>query len=341
MRTLFEMDKKDYSRCNYTYTRNSARSIIIRDGRVAMVHSLKYDYYKFPGGGIEEGENPIDAMIRETREEAGLRVVPESVKEYGIVHRIQKSDKDETECFVQDNYYYLCEAADDPIDQDLDEYEAKECYKLEFADPAAAIRKNRSVQESPYNRMGFEREARVLELLQAEGYLKTEEGENEKYVCKIASPEEMNQKWDYEIRLHPGTENWIVWKGEAIEGFLSGRSVPYYGILDGTVICEATAVLCPDIPQVDRTTESHVIELCAFRTIKEYRGKGYFSKLMDFMLKDLKQKGYTKAVVGVEPEEKLNREIYRHWGFTERISTGTETYPDGTVINAEFYGRQL
>ena len=77
MRTLFEMDKKDYSRCNHTYTRNSARSIIIRDGRVAMVHSLKYDYYKFPGGGIEEGENPIDAMIRETREEAGLRVVPE------------------------------------------------------------------------------------------------------------------------------------------------------------------------------------------------------------------------------------------------------------------------
>ena len=24
------------------------------------------------------------------------------------------------------------------------------------------------------------------------------------YVCKIATPEEMNQKWDYEIRQHPG-----------------------------------------------------------------------------------------------------------------------------------------
>ena len=72
MRLLFEMDKKDYGQCTHTFTRDSARSIIIRDGRLAMIHSIKYDYYKFPGGGIENGENPVEAMIRETREEAGL-----------------------------------------------------------------------------------------------------------------------------------------------------------------------------------------------------------------------------------------------------------------------------
>ena len=171
MRMLFEMDKKDYSGCTHTFTRNSARSIIIRDGRVAMVHSLKYDYYKFPGGGIEGDENPIDAMIRETREEAGLSVIPGTVKEYGLVHRIQKSDKDESECFVQDNFYYLCEAEDEPVSQDLDEYEAKESHRLEFVKSETAVRKNRSVQESPYNKAMFEREARVLELLQSEGYL--------------------------------------------------------------------------------------------------------------------------------------------------------------------------
>ena len=171
MRMLFEMDKKDYSGCTHTFTRNSARSIIIRDGRVAMVHSLKYDYYKFPGGGIEGDENPIDAMIRETREEAGLSVIPGTVKEYGMVHRIQKSDKDESECFVQDNYYFLCEAEDEPVSQDLDEYEAKESYRLEFVKPETAIRKNRCVQESPYNKAMFEREARVLELPRSEGCL--------------------------------------------------------------------------------------------------------------------------------------------------------------------------
>ena len=65
MRTLFEMNKKGLQRVPHTFTRNSAGSIIIRNGKVAIVHSLKYDYYQLPGGGIEGEENPIDAMIRE------------------------------------------------------------------------------------------------------------------------------------------------------------------------------------------------------------------------------------------------------------------------------------
>ena len=134
MRLLFEMDKKDYESCTHRFVRNSARSIIIRDGKIAMIHSLKYDYYKFPGGGIENGENPVEAMIRETREEAGLVVKPETVKEYGYVHRIQRSDMDASECFVQDNYYYLCEAEPEAVRQDLDCYEALYigiCYALD------------------------------------------------------------------------------------------------------------------------------------------------------------------------------------------------------------------
>ena len=68
-----------------------------------------------------------------------------------------------------------------------------------------------------------------------------------RYICKIASAEEMEQKWDYEIGIHAEKENWIAWKSEAIEGARSGRSVPYYGILDGTVICEATAIPNPGL----------------------------------------------------------------------------------------------
>ncbi|MBP3209517.1 MAG: NUDIX domain-containing protein [Oscillospiraceae bacterium] len=171
MRLLFEMDKKDYAHCTHTFTRNSARSIIITEGKVAMIHSLKYDYYKFPGGGIENGESPVEAMIRETREEAGLVVDPESVKEYRFVHRIQKSDIDATECFIQDNYYYLCDTMDQLTSQDLDNYEAQGSYRLEYVEPLVAINKNYSVKNSPYNKIMFEREALVLENLIADGLL--------------------------------------------------------------------------------------------------------------------------------------------------------------------------
>ena len=81
----------------------------------------------------------------------------------------KKSDRDDAERFVQDNFYYLCRAEEAPVPMEPDDYEAAEYYRLEFIDPATAILKNRSVLYSPYNGMMFEREARVLEMLKAEG----------------------------------------------------------------------------------------------------------------------------------------------------------------------------
>lgn len=174
MRRLFDIDRKDYGQCTQTFVRNSARSIIISDGKIAMVHCLKYDYYKFPGGGIKDGEDPADAMIRETMEEAGLRVLPDTIQEYGLVHRIQKSTVVETECFIQDNYYYLCETADIVETQNLDDYEAEERFTLESVDPRIAIETNLRPEHGPKDPVMLEREAMVLEMLIAEGFFKSQ-----------------------------------------------------------------------------------------------------------------------------------------------------------------------
>lgn len=47
MRVLFCMGEK--SADGRVFVRPSARCIAIEGDRVAMVHSLQYDYYKFPG----------------------------------------------------------------------------------------------------------------------------------------------------------------------------------------------------------------------------------------------------------------------------------------------------
>ena len=171
MRLLFEIDHKDYADCTHRYVRNSARSIIIKDKKVAMMHSSRFDNYKFPGGGIEGAEEPIEAMIRETREDAGLVVIPESIVEYGYVHRIQKGEQDPSVCFVQDNFYYLCSVQDEVVPQCLDAYEAEENFTLEFVDPKEAIRKNHhAVGDASNQLVGHARDAKVLELLIAEGF---------------------------------------------------------------------------------------------------------------------------------------------------------------------------
>ena len=170
MRLLFEIDTKDYDINGVAFIRHSAGCIHIKNGLAAMVHSIKYDYYKFPGGGIEEGESAEHAMIRETREEAGLIVIPESVKEYGYVHRMQKSDHDGQDCFIQDNYYYLCDVEEVTQAQNLDDYEAEEEFTLEYVEPDRAIFVNRNIDHGPADQIMLEREARVLELLKEEGY---------------------------------------------------------------------------------------------------------------------------------------------------------------------------
>lgn len=75
MRVLFCMGEK--SADGRVFVRPSARCIAIEGDRVAMVHSLQYDYYKFPGGGIEPQETREQALVRETQEEAGLLVIPD------------------------------------------------------------------------------------------------------------------------------------------------------------------------------------------------------------------------------------------------------------------------
>lgn len=171
MRLLFEIDTKDYNLNGTAFVRHSARCITVKDGKVAMVHSVKYNYYKFPGGGIEGNESKADALIRETLEETGLKIIPESVKEFGYVHRIQKDDCSDRDCFIQDNYYYLCDVENVAGTQNLDDYEADEQFTLEYIEPGRAVLINRNADHGSADLIMIERESRVLEILEKEGYL--------------------------------------------------------------------------------------------------------------------------------------------------------------------------
>ena len=172
MRTLFDLDRKDYDEKGPMHNRHSVRGIIIRDGKIAMAHVTKRGFYKFPGGGSEGNETKIETLIREVREEAGLVVNPETVRPYGIVTRSQLSRIGDRYC--QDNFYYLCDAEDTLVSQELTQSESENGYTLEFVDPLEAIRLSKT-SESYSNRfigLSIERECRVLETLISEGYFK-------------------------------------------------------------------------------------------------------------------------------------------------------------------------
>jgi 8-oxo-dGTP pyrophosphatase MutT (NUDIX family) len=165
---LFTLDSKDYEESIEVVYRPSARGVIIKEGKVAMIHSALYDYYKFPGGGIEAGESPVQAMIREVKEESGLTVITESIRELGNVHR--RSRTAQGGLFVQDNFYFVCSCKENIGETNLDAYESEEGFTLEFVKPEDAINKNQNCNYEHKMPLMLKRESRVLELLIERGY---------------------------------------------------------------------------------------------------------------------------------------------------------------------------
>ncbi len=146
------------------------------------------------------------------------------------------------------------------------------------------------------------------------------------FICKVASRKELLKRWDYLIEIHPGNNKWIEFKENALKHFDENSTISYLGFLNNEIICEITAYIknsafIGDISKPSGLLSDSMAYLAAFRTNKEYEGKGYFSKLYKFVESDLKEKGYKELSLGVGPEAVRNIEIYFHLGFREYIKT--------------------
>jgi putative (di)nucleoside polyphosphate hydrolase len=57
--------------------------ILNRERELLLCHVTGQNHWDLPKGGIDHGETPLDAAIRETWEESGLRLQPEALHDLG------------------------------------------------------------------------------------------------------------------------------------------------------------------------------------------------------------------------------------------------------------------
>ncbi len=79
--------------------RKRSAGVIIKESKVLMIHRFKNgdEYFVLPGGGIEKGESPEDALIREIKEETSLEI------------KIEKSSGNFIDEFGDEHFNFLCE----------------------------------------------------------------------------------------------------------------------------------------------------------------------------------------------------------------------------------------
>lgn len=188
MDILFSMDKKDYDESWPVFKRPSVRGVIIKDGRLLLVKSEKYKYYKFPGGGPENGESDEEALIREVREETGYKVKPDSIKEYGSVLRRSPDADGKKLIFEQDNRYYFCEVEDTPGEVSLDDYEEDEGFNPKWVYPLEAQTFNRHNDHGDASPIMIKRETKVLDLLDLLIRRRERAEKEEKWIESLGKP---------------------------------------------------------------------------------------------------------------------------------------------------------
>lgn len=166
MRILTEIHRSPgINKKGKTVYRTAVRGVILRGRNLLMIYSSNVGDYKFPGGGIGDGETHIQALRREIQEECGMCVAGIG-SEIGAVTEYNIATEHDYSVFKMTSYYYWCEVADGFGIQKLDDYERELGFKPVWIDVDKAIQLNKALLSSDKTPEWLRREIFVLEYIQ-------------------------------------------------------------------------------------------------------------------------------------------------------------------------------
>ncbi len=151
-----------------SFLRLAARGIILKGEDVLMLYTQRYDDYTLPGGGIDDGENQVEGLIRELTEETGAQNI-RNVEAFGLYEEYRPWYKGDFNIMQMRSYCYTCEIDDELGETRLEDYEVKNGMKAVWINVHEAIKHNLdTIKNSEKKGMSIERETFLLSLIRDE-----------------------------------------------------------------------------------------------------------------------------------------------------------------------------
>jgi 8-oxo-dGTP diphosphatase len=147
--------------------RRAVRAVIRRGDLLLMVHSTVAGDFKFPGGGVELGESPHQALVREVSEECGRSVTRVGDVILRTVEHRRAREPGLT--FRMESTYFPCDVGDAAHAQRLDAYEHALAFEPAWIGIDEAIAVNQHILVSGSAQTWVTRETRVLRALRGLG----------------------------------------------------------------------------------------------------------------------------------------------------------------------------
>ena len=122
--------------------------------------------------------------------------------------------------------------------------------------------------------------------------------------------------------LFPGNEElWKKYKNQRLKEF-DNKEIDVYVVEENEKFIGELTVNYISHDLLSETIPNVRVYFEAYRIDKKCQGNGLGQKLIEYVINDLKESGYTEFTIGVEESNEKAKHIYFKYGFTRAIDYG-------------------
>lgn len=149
--------------------RQAARGIVLREERILLLFTERYNDFSLPGGGVDQDEDIQVALKRELEEETGARDVQVRAH-YGFIEEYRPHWKPDYDLMHMTSHFFVCDVAPELATARMESYEIANGMRPVWIGVEDAMNHNRQVMLRQEKTMGqsIQRETFMLEKIARE-----------------------------------------------------------------------------------------------------------------------------------------------------------------------------